>query len=217
MNNSYITAILDDFARVLEDEEVEMWEEDSCGNLHSYNDSPVKWSSETGVSKVVIIPSEEEYVIKIDLDSYDGGIELSDNYLDTECRYSQLAEKVGLGDVFAKTSYWGTYGGRDIYLQERVSLDYEQREKFDSISNTTLMKLSKRSSKVREKCGMTPILTSALYNYYGEEKFETILNFLNENRINDLHNGNWGFIGERPVIFDYSGFHEGSSYYSTEY
>ena len=91
------------------------------------------------------------------------------------------------------------------------------KEKFDSISNMTLMKLSKKSSKAREKCGMTPILTSALYNYYGEEKFEIILNFLNENGINDLHNGNWGFIGERPVIFDYSGFHEGSSYYSTGY
>lgn len=217
MENSYIVAVLDDFFKVLKDEEVDMFEEDSCSNLESHRESPVKWYSEAGVSKVAIIPSEGAYVIKIDLDSYDGGIELSNNYLDIECRYSFLAEKAGLGDVFAKTNYWGTYRGRHIYLQERVRPDYEQRKKFDSISNTTLMKLSKRSSRAREKCEMTQVLTSALYNYYGEEKFEAILNFLNENEINDLHNGNWGFIGERPVIFDYSGFHEGSSYYSSGY
>lgn len=217
MNNSYITAILDDFARVLEDEEIDMWEEDSCGNLDSYNDSPVKWSSEAGVSKVVIIPSEGEYVIKIDLDSYDGGIEFSESYSDTETRYSFLAEKAGLGDVFVKTFYWGDYLGRSVYLQEKVEFDYLRRERYDGIASKTLEKLSNKSEKARKKCEMSAALTSALYNYYGEEKFEAILSFLLENRINDLHNGNWGFIGERPVIFDYSGFYEGSTYYSTEY
>ena len=47
-----------------------------------------------------------------------------------------------------------------------------------------------------------------MINYYGKEKVLTLCNFLNQNRLNDFHSSNVGFIGDRPVLIDYSGFYE---------
>lgn len=43
--------------------------------------------------------------------------------------------------------------------------------------------------------------------YYGYDFMEKVAKWTCENSINDLHEGNIGYIGNfRPVIFDYSGF-----------
>lgn len=51
----------------------------------------------------------------------------------------------------------------------------------------------------------TAFLGYMLY-YFGEEKFLAFLEFADDYNINDLHSGNIGFIGDRPVLIDYSGF-----------
>ena len=33
-----------------------------------------------------------------------------------------------------------------------------------------------------------------------------LFDFIYENDINDLHKGNFGYLNDAPVIFDYSGF-----------
>lgn len=47
-----------------------------------------------------------------------------------------------------------------------------------------------------------------LYEYMGMEKFLKFLDYIEENRINDLHTGNIGSLDGRPVLFDYAGFRE---------
>ena len=47
-----------------------------------------------------------------------------------------------------------------------------------------------------------------MINYYGKGKVRTLCEFLFENRLNDFHSSNVGFIGDRPVLIDYSGFFE---------
>jgi hypothetical protein len=44
------------------------------------------------------------------------------------------------------------------------------------------------------------------YDYYGEEYFKKLMNFLKSEGIYDLHGGNIGYINSRPVIFDFSDY-----------
>ena len=41
---------------------------------------------------------------------------------------------------------------------------------------------------------------------YGELAFDKLYNFLSDNNIQDLHSENIGYICERPVLVDFSGF-----------
>lgn len=50
---------------------------------------------------------------------------------------------------------------------------------------------------------------------YSEEIFSLLGEFLSTFNINDIHQGNIGFINNNPVIIDYSGYHESSSSYSS--
>ena len=43
--------------------------------------------------------------------------------------------------------------------------------------------------------------------YANSEKADELFEFLNESDINDLHSGNIGYIGNRLVLIDYSGYH----------
>ena len=57
-----------------------------------------------------------------------------------------------------------------------------------------------------------------LYEYMGMEKFLKFLDYIEENRINDLHTGNIGSLNGKPVLFDYAGFREeeeDSDYYDS--
>ena len=219
MDDSCVVSILNDFFAQLEEEEVYLGEysEDNCAERESSDKSFYKWYSAAGVSKCAIIPEEGEYVIKFDLDVYEGDYELSSNYADDEADISIRAKASGLGDIFVETKYWGTLHGKNIYLQKKVTFDYEKKSEASKASNKFIDEVIDTSEELSRKyhqAEMVSALGVALYNYYGEEKFEEILDFLRENRINDLHNGNWGYIENRPVIFDYSGFRESDSGYT---
>ena len=41
---------------------------------------------------------------------------------------------------------------------------------------------------------------------YGELAFDKLYDFLSDNNIQDLHSENIGYICERPVLVDFSGF-----------
>ena len=43
-------------------------------------------------------------------------------------------------------------------------------------------------------------------NWYGENEIEKLLKFINDEKINDLHSGNLGYLNDRPVIVDYAGY-----------
>ena len=47
---------------------------------------------------------------------------------------------------------------------------------------------------------------SDAFHFYGEKIFHKLLEFIRTVGINDLHDGNIGYIGNRPVLVDYSSF-----------
>lgn len=185
-----------------------------------------------GASKGVIIPSGASYVIKIpfqgyeesyyikDENGYDSEISTfynfegarfgeHDNYCLDETILWRKAKEAGIEDAFCKTKLLGFVQEYPIYVQERAET-YKERKRKSGLSNYSTEETDRTSSYCEEKKYRVfdPIWQTDALKYYGEDKFNKIMNFLKENFIDDdLHSSNIGYIGDKPVFIDYSGFY----------
>lgn len=126
------------------------------------------------------------------------------DYCEAEANKYERAEEEGLAQCFAKTKKIGDIDGYPIYMQELAdiykSIDYQS-------SHT-----EEDSRQVSSICNSNNFYMfniewlSDSFHYYGEKVFHKLLEFIRTVGINDLHDGNIGYIGNRPVLVDYSSF-----------
>lgn len=126
------------------------------------------------------------------------------DYCEAEADKYERAEAEGLAQCFAKTKKIGDIDGYPIYMQELAdiykSIDYQS-------SHT-----EEDSRQVSSICNSNNFYMfnlewlSDAFHYYGEKVFHKLLEFIRTVGINDLHDGNIGYIGNRPVLVDYSSF-----------
>lgn len=126
------------------------------------------------------------------------------DYCEAEANKYERAEEEGLAQCFAKTKKIGDIDGYPIYMQELAdiykSIDYQS-------SHT-----EEDSRQVSSICNSNNFYMfniewlSDAFHYYGEKMFHKLLEFIRTVGINDLHDGNIGYIGNRPVLVDYSSF-----------
>lgn len=126
------------------------------------------------------------------------------DYCEAEADKYERAEEEGLAQCFAKTKKIGDIDGYPIYMQELAdiykSIDYQS-------SHT-----EEDSRQVSSICNSNNFYMfnlewlSDAFHYYGEKMFHKLLEFIRTVGINDLHDGNIGYIGNRPVLVDYSSF-----------
>lgn len=126
------------------------------------------------------------------------------DYCEAEADKYGRAETEGLAQCFAKTEKIGDIDGYPIYMQELAdiykSIDYQS-------SHT-----EEDSRQVSSICNSNNFYMfniewlSDAFHYYGEKVFHKLLEFIRTVGINDLHDGNIGYIGNRPVLVDYSSF-----------
>lgn len=137
------------------------------------------------------------------------------NYCQVECDIYALAEEEAVEDFFAKTECIGFIHDYPIYVQEIAKI-YE--DIFYSCETEKTEYRKKYTEEDYEK------IDSLCYNhnydyfnkywlcdafkYYGEIKGEEFLQFIKNACVGDLHKANIGYIGDRPVIIDYSGFND---------
>lgn len=179
-----------------------------------------KWGK--GATKVVLFPIKGDYVVKIPFshDSYHYDYEEDEelpyfcganepdgwDYCKAEMLFYEEAEAVGVEFCFLKNELLGTVHDHPIYIQE-----YAEMVKDKSSHTPKDWKSTKETeSYCRSKgywCFNSYWITDFL-NYYGEEKFKLLSQFLEDNDIHDLHSGNLGYIGSKPVIIDYAGYYE---------
>ena len=177
----------------------------------------------TGATKGVLIFEQLGFVIKIpfcrnsedcEYNSTYGEYEYcyftgadTDNgwdYCEAEANKYERAEEEGLAQCFAKTKKIGDIDGYPIYMQELAdiykSIDYQS-------SHT-----EEDSRQVSSICNSNNFYMfniewlSDAFHYYGEKMFHKLLEFIRTVGINDLHDGNIGYIENRPVLVDYSSF-----------
>ena len=136
------------------------------------------------------------------------------DYCAAEYNLYKNAEAQGLSDCFAAVDVLETNLKYPVYMQEKaVSFsDYYYDEESDHYSEDESKYTDEQLNSTKEKCKENKIsnfnnlwLTDFI-QYYGVDIFIKFSQFIRENNINDLHDGNIGYIGNRPVLIDYSGW-----------
>ena len=185
-----------------------------------------------GASKLVIFLKNANFVVKIPFTGYMIDCEYSDccdNYYDFEgaeeddsgeywdyCRTEEVmyqrAVAAGVEKYLLETKKIGEINGYPIYVQEKCVSFCKSSIKVP----TNREKVASRNNL--EDNNIYAEVLSSVFCFYcyldiinGEDTYESFGRFNNfaEEYLSDIHNGNIGFnICGKPVILDYSGFHE---------
>lgn len=182
-----------------------------------------------GATKSVIIPIEEDYVVKIPYsgyftDYYNENTETRDyGYVDfvganntcndwdyclREVEVYSLAKEFGVEQFFCKTELMGTVNNYPIYAQEKAVI-WEYIRNYDDYLEED--KKEMRNILMQTAGGYSSAFLCWLCDcmkWYGKAMITSFLEFLDDNYIRDLHSANLGYVNKRPVIVDYAGFNE---------
>ena len=129
------------------------------------------------------------------------------NYAKVEYENYCLAEEAGLGYYFPETVFLGEFGGECYYVQQYAECSE------DAVSSEWYERLRDQYDEDGEEYDCDS-LWNEIYDMDDDQKAmlmfgdQELCQFLWNNRIGDLHEGNFGYIGGKCVIIDFSGFHE---------
>lgn len=172
-------------------------------------------SADEGVSKFVIIPKDGDFVFKIGYDHNDYGEEI-DNGCETEVLYYQYSIYDSLDMYFATTAFYDfitTPEGHKIpvYVQEKVETLLDRGSTCEGLTREEKITMKSKVSSYWGGDRLDACWIKDFIDCYGEEELECLMQFIDENSINDLHRGNIGYKNGKPVIFDFSGYESFSS------
>ena len=132
---------------------------------------------------------------------------VSIDYATREYEVYCAAKEEGLECYFPKTEFLGTFNGRAFYVQEYADCDENQ------VTSEWYEYVSDRFEELGEDYDDDAVwyeidwlddLGKARLCFHDEK----LCNFLMDNQVGDLHEGNFGYIGGRMVIVDFSGWRE---------
>ena len=156
-----------------------------------------------GASKVCIWHSDLcGWVIKV---GYTERVAI--DYAAREYEVYCAAKEEGLAHYFPKTEFLGTFNDRAFYVQEYAECDENQ------VTSDWYERVSDRFEELGEDYDSDTVW-SEIDCLDDWEKVdlcfhnEKLCNFLMDNRVGDFHEGNFGYIGSRMVIVDFSGWHQ---------
>lgn len=185
--------------------------------------SKIPFETASGASKYVIIPDDGDEVIKIPFNGqkdgfYEGeyeedyiffpfecaGVDNGWDYCQREVVIADAAEEEELEQCFAITRRIGFVNGYPIYAQEKAevwSAAHNYNEYSEEKKSTTFEKCKRLGVGCFNSCWLSDFL-----DYFGEDIFQKFMKFIDKQSIDDLHSDNIGYIGNRPVLIDYSGY-----------
>lgn len=178
-----------------------------------------------GMTRLVIIPNDKDYVIKLPITGVYGNIENEYDCRDIEeCEVKMFvdldeynafeSEQLIYNSLFSESKkvfllseFVGDFQGIPVYVQEKVT--QIRGDIMPVISEEESLRVSEVSSKHLYKESVERSLEDdfilSLINFYGEEATGWILEDCKN--IDDLHYNNYGYTKDgRPVIFDFAGF-----------
>lgn len=181
-----------------------------------YNKVP-KFDWETGATKLVLIPLERDYVIKIpfsgewkygDFFSFNGAESSNyDDYCEAEMIIYEEAKEQGFEHLFLPLEYLGRMFNYPVYVQQKVEIyESEGKKKYFSEDSKERYKSS--------KFGKTLSLPldwkyACLEEFETIEEFDRFIEYIRKEGIAiDLHQGNVGYLNKRAIIIDYGGYSE---------
>lgn len=141
------------------------------------------------------------------------GSESGWDYCGREQWIYEQAQKYDIAEMFAGTTKIAEVRSYPIYASERAVVSYRAAcygSMYNDSETYTDFVCDYIKTHYDNDPHIAPNISYAFLGYmlyyYGEEKFDKFLHFAKDMSINDLHSDNVGFIGDRPVLIDYSGF-----------
>lgn len=127
------------------------------------------------------------------------------DYCRTETEIFEKAVKDGVDDFFVPLFHLGGYLGFSFYAQEYVLVGLDEM--------TFTREDRDKGTEIREKAEMKNDIAATqvakLVAVFGKRKTKHFLDFLREQEIVDLHNGNFGIDNKgKVVLLDYAGYFE---------
>ena len=164
-----------------------------CDHNNAFADSHFEIYS--GACKGVLVFHDTDYVIKFD---YYG----SESYCKLEAENYADAVKAGLELYFAETRIITEVDGVVFTVQEQCVCDE------DEVYNSVRKYVEETDCEDLDEDGVWAEVdylceNGQLYEVFGDSALRS---FICCHHINDLHQGNFGFIGDRLVMTDFSGF-----------
>lgn len=159
------------------------------------------FSASGGVTKLCIFHDDlDDWIIKVGYTE-----NLRCDYAQLEYENYLAAVEAGFGYYFPKTVFIGEFGGRPFFVQELCDCDESQ------VSSDWYNRLRDQYEEDEEEYD-PDLLWGEVSDLEDEERVmlsfcdQALLVFLRDHHINDLHEGNFGYIGDRMVIVDFSGY-----------
>lgn len=164
------------------------------------------WKSASGATKFCYIIPDADFVIKFCWNNK------RRNECEQEARAYQSGKKYGIERVLLETRFvYESPNGTRFFMQPKIS------ESQDRVSRKTRQKAIRINKTVRPK--MYEKIRNGMYyddldrnwlsmviSLYGKRFCRSLEQWSKENRVNDLHNANIGYVKGKPVILDYSGY-----------
>lgn len=125
------------------------------------------------------------------------------------------SEYENLEPFFCNLEKVGVYYGVPVYKQSKVTVIENTEFACFDINSSSKTQYSKEYNSLRTNCNtyesrymfnkLNAIWLINVVSLYGANTLRDLLDFIYHN-INDLHEGNYGWIDNKPVIFDFAGF-----------
>lgn len=234
-----------DFIALKEDGEYEYYLSEDENDLFNIDDfRRILFNNEilnirvaSGLTKIVLIPDDKDYVIKIPITKtgyYDYIEDENGDYRKGEFfvannsfgDYCSIEEELfnsfedDIKEIFAETKFITKVNDLPIYIQEKVKTPYDKKiNQFDPNHYPSDRKSDMEihhELKVISECSEYSEYNEFQEDYcydilvnYGFEFLIKLLQTIDDVGISDLHTGNYGYNKNyKPMIFDYSGYGE---------
>lgn len=163
-----------------------------------------------GASKNCLVLPNRNYVVKWCRST--GGEECQ-----REIEVYQEAIKSGLEFLFPKTTLLMEYADRVFIVQEKVDccccdMSNAYFQKVHNITKTVTQRITDKAYRDIVKQGLTSndaipaIWLNSIISLYGKHVCKELCTFIQEQQINDLHQGNVGFKKYKPILIDFCGY-----------
>ena len=187
----------------------------------------------SGLTKIVLIPDDKDYVIKIPITKtgyYDyiedengnytkGNLLMENNNLGDYCSIEEELFNSFTDDIqkiFAETRFITKVNDLPIYIQEKVTVPYCKKiNQFDPnhypSDRKSDMDIHYELSAISEYSEYNEFQEDFCYDIlvnYGFDFLVNLLQTIDYAGISDLHAGNYGYKNYKPMIYDYSGYGE---------
>lgn len=166
-----------------------------------------------GASKMCIILKGANFVIKWST-CYNNESGFDEAY--DEVLIYEKAVKAGLEMFFPKTEVFCTYNGITFVIQEKIDFSTfdipmskvnRYTHKTRTVSPAVIEKMDNCFYQMRRGRELNPLWASMAIILYGKRRCKALCKFIVENNINDLHDSNIGYLKDKPIILDFSGYH----------